>query len=242
MSAYHLAWHAILACCLYLHLTFLLALSGQAIGSNISNSTLDAVLQMGNAMVSLRRLTQYLILEERSDEVQQLPRVGVDISGGNFYWSEPPKTKKLDGVKGAPGQGKKRSLLSIFGGLKLRKGPAVGTGPAKDSDKPSGTDAQTDKAAGAATADPEEVAVTLGSTQDASKLGTKVAPGEASSSSSSSSDSQAEPLYNNNGKGASQTPSEDSFPDAVKPVTAANDASSGQVSNVTHCSLSSAVD
>ena len=38
-------------------------------------------------------------------------------------------------------------------------------------------------------------------------------------------DSQAEPLYNNNGKAVS----EDSFPDAVKPVNASNDASSGQV-------------
>ena len=135
-------------------------------------------------------------------------------------------------ITGAPGQGKKRSLLSIFGGLKLRKGPAVGTGPAKDSATQADTaDAQTAKASDSPTANPEEVAVTLGTTQDASKLGRKVVLGEqaSSSSSSSSADSQAEPLYNNNGKGASQTPSEDSFPDAVKPVTAANDASSGQV-------------
>ncbi len=88
--------------------------------------------QMGNAMVSLRRLSQYLVMEERRDTVQPLDRVGLDIEGGQFYWCEPPKTKKLDSVKGAPGQGKKRSLLSVFGGLKLRKGPAVGTGPAKD--------------------------------------------------------------------------------------------------------------
>ena len=58
------------------------------------------MLQLGNALVSLRRLTSYLILEERSDEVQQLPRVGAEITGGNFYWSEPPKTKKLEAVKG----------------------------------------------------------------------------------------------------------------------------------------------
>ncbi len=84
-------------------------------------------------MVSLRRLSQYLVMEERRDTVQPLDRVGLDIEGGQFYWCEPPKTKKLDSVKGAPGQGKKRSLLSVYGGLKLRKGPAVGTGPAKDS-------------------------------------------------------------------------------------------------------------
>lgn len=140
---------------------------------------------MGNAMVSLRRLTQYLILEERSDEVQQLPRVGVEITNGNFYWSEPPATKKLEGVKGAPGQGKKRSLLSVFGGLKLRKGPAVGTGPAKDSDK-AAAGAQTDKATDGSAASPDDVAVSLGKTQDALQLGQKGVPGESSSSSSSS--------------------------------------------------------
>ena len=59
--------------------------------------------------------------------------MGLEIQDGQFYWCEPPATKLLDSVKGAPGQGKKRSLLSVFGGLKLRKGPAVGTGKAKDS-------------------------------------------------------------------------------------------------------------
>lgn len=88
---------------------------------------------MGNAMVSLRRLSQYLVMEERRDTVEPMDRVGLQIVGGQFYWCEPPATKKLESVKGAPGQGKKRSLLSVFGGLKLRKGPAIGTGPAKDS-------------------------------------------------------------------------------------------------------------
>ena len=90
-------------------------------------------MQLGNALVSLRRLTQYLVMEERNDTVEQMSQVGLDVQGGQFYWSEPPATKKLEGVKGAPGQGKKRSLLSVFGGLRLRKGPAVGTGPAKGS-------------------------------------------------------------------------------------------------------------
>ena len=90
-------------------------------------------MQLGNALVSLRRLTQYLVLEERNDTVEQMDIVGLDVQGGQFYWSEPPASKKLDGVKGAPGQGKKRSLLSVFGGLRLRKGPAIGTGPAKGS-------------------------------------------------------------------------------------------------------------
>lgn len=89
--------------------------------------------QLGNALVSLRRLTQYLVMEERNDTVEKMDMVGLEVQGGQFYWSEPPATKKLEGVKGAPGQGKKRSLLSVFGGLKLRKGPAIGTGPAKGS-------------------------------------------------------------------------------------------------------------
>ena len=96
-------------------------------------ATVLVQVQLGNALVSLRRLTQYLVMEERNDTVEQMDLVGLEVQGGQFYWSEPPATKKLEGVKGAPGQGKKRSLLSVFGGVKLRKGPAVGTGPAKGS-------------------------------------------------------------------------------------------------------------
>ncbi|KAL0031798.1 hypothetical protein WJX79_007928 [Trebouxia sp. C0005] len=173
-----------------------------------------ALVEMGNAMVSLRRLSQYLVMEERRDTVQPLDRVGLDIQGGQFYWCEPPKTKKLDSVKGAPGQGKKRSLLSVFGGLKLRKGPAVGTGPAKDSDTGKEADAQ-----------PEDVAITINGTQDASKLGHHTALGESSSSSSSSSsDGQADGVYADKLDSANTD-----FPKQQDTVTAANDASSGQV-------------
>ncbi|DBB06529.1 TPA: hypothetical protein ACH3X1_012074 [Trebouxia sp. C0004] len=173
-----------------------------------------ALVEMGNAMVSLRRLSQYLVMEERRDTVQPLDRVGLDIEGGQFYWCEPPKTKKLDSVKGAPGQGKKRSLLSVFGGLKLRKGPAVGTGPAKDSDTGKEADAEA-----------EDVAITLNGTQDASKLGRHTALGESSSSSSSSSsDGQAEGVYADKLDTANTD-----FPKQQDAVTAANDASSGQV-------------
>ena len=222
-------------------------------------------MQMGNAMVSLRRLSQYLVMEERNDTVESLDRVGLDIQGGNFYWCEPPATKKLDGVKGAPGQGKKRSLLSIFGGLRLRKGPAIGTGPAKGSgmhyvclvvtstlhfvrhcalmgfllccpcqlsaDRATrrlhcvspavrfrrltrsclSIASQWQYAHGSRTipaaalcaekektdkVESDDVSISMEDTQDASKLGRQVAPGESSSSSSSSSsDGQAEHLY-----------------------------------------------
>lgn len=52
------------------------------------------------------------------------------------------------------------------------------------------------KAIEGADAQPEDVAITLNGTQDASKLGGHTDPGaSSSSSSSSSSDGQAEPLY-----------------------------------------------
>ncbi|KAL3154179.1 hypothetical protein ABBQ32_013696 [Trebouxia sp. C0010 RCD-2024] len=171
-----------------------------------------ALVEMGNAMVSLRRLSQYLVMEERNDTVEQMPQVGLDVQGGQFYWSEPPATKKLEGVKGAPGQGKKRSLLSVFGGLRLRKGPAIGTGPAKGSDKEKDDKVEAD-----------DVAVPMDRTQDASKLGRQVAPGESSSSSSSSSsDGQAEHLY-------SDKPITADGKEVGELVSTANDKSSGQV-------------
>lgn len=46
--------------------------------------------QLGNALVSLRRLAQFLVMEERSDEVVRLPAPGAHIINGNFFWAEPP--------------------------------------------------------------------------------------------------------------------------------------------------------
>ena len=67
------------------------------------------------------------------------------------------------------------------------------------------------KAVSGGDAQPDDVAITLSGTQDASKLGRQVAPGESSSSSSSSSsDGQAEPFYNGRAPLASAL-SSDSF-------------------------------
>ena len=52
----------------------------------------DLPAQLGNAMTAMRRLSQFLIMEERSDEVEKLPSPGAIIADGNFYWAEALKT------------------------------------------------------------------------------------------------------------------------------------------------------
>ena len=46
--------------------------------------------QLGNALTAMRRLSQYLILEERIDDVEKLERPGAVIQGASFFWAEPP--------------------------------------------------------------------------------------------------------------------------------------------------------
>ena len=48
--------------------------------------------QLGNALTAMRRLSQFLIMEERADEVEKLPSPGAIIADGNFYWAEALKT------------------------------------------------------------------------------------------------------------------------------------------------------
>jgi hypothetical protein len=43
-------------------------------------------------MTAMRRLSQFLIMEERADEVEKLPNPGAIIADGNFYWAEALKT------------------------------------------------------------------------------------------------------------------------------------------------------
>ena len=38
----------------------------------------------------MRRLSQYLILEERIDAVEKLERPGAVIQQGSFFWAAPP--------------------------------------------------------------------------------------------------------------------------------------------------------
>ena len=51
------------------------------------------LMQLGNAMTAMRRLSQFLIMEERADEVEKLPSPGAIIAEGNFYWAEATKPK-----------------------------------------------------------------------------------------------------------------------------------------------------
>ena len=66
-----------------------------------------ALVQLANALVSMRRLTQYFMLDERDDDlVEEGEAPGIEIRDGNFYWAEPPPklvmpeiTKKKKGKK-----------------------------------------------------------------------------------------------------------------------------------------------
>ncbi|KAL4852933.1 Multidrug resistance-associated protein 1 [Chlorella vulgaris] len=49
-----------------------------------------ALIQLSNALVSMRRLSSYFLLEERQDEVQLLEGPGLEIVDGSFVWTEPP--------------------------------------------------------------------------------------------------------------------------------------------------------
>lgn len=49
-----------------------------------------ALIQLSNALVSMRRLSGYFLLEERTDEVTELDRPGLEIKDGTFFWAEPP--------------------------------------------------------------------------------------------------------------------------------------------------------
>lgn len=72
------------------------------------------LLQLANAFVSLRRLTAFLLAEERVEYVEPLEKPGIEIQGANFYWAEPPEdvAPQLAADRGrkeeAPSNGKKR--------------------------------------------------------------------------------------------------------------------------------------
>ena len=47
-------------------------------------------IQLANALVSMRRLSQYFLLEDRKDDVGQLEDAGIEIHDGEFFWAKPP--------------------------------------------------------------------------------------------------------------------------------------------------------
>lgn len=59
-----------------------------------------ALVQLGNALVSMRRLTGYLVMEERADAVEKLEHPGAQIKGASFFWAEPPPQADAKKPKG----------------------------------------------------------------------------------------------------------------------------------------------
>lgn len=82
-------------------------------------------IQLANALVSMRRLTQYFLLEDRKDQVGELDHPGIEIRGGDFFWAEPPPKLAM------PEVGKKKK-----GGKKDKKVAEDVTTPAKAATPP----------------------------------------------------------------------------------------------------------
>jgi ABC-type multidrug transport system fused ATPase/permease subunit len=78
-----------------------------------------ALIQLANALVSMRRLSAFFLLEDRKDYVEALPAPGILVEGGEFFWAEPPPEAAKPEKKGKKGGAKK-------GGAK--KGGAEGKG------------------------------------------------------------------------------------------------------------------
>jgi ABC-type multidrug transport system fused ATPase/permease subunit len=61
-----------------------------------------ALVQLSNALVSMRRLTGYFMLEDRVEEVHERDSVGIEVQDGSFFWPEAEAVKKEEkkGKKG----------------------------------------------------------------------------------------------------------------------------------------------
>jgi len=66
-------------------------------------------IQLSNAIVSMRRLTQYFLLEDRKDFVAELDHPGIEIVDGDFFWAEPPPKLVMPEVGRKKKKGKKGS-------------------------------------------------------------------------------------------------------------------------------------
>lgn len=73
-----------------------------------------ALIQFANALVSMRRLTQFFMLEDRKEIVLDKETPGIKIIDGEFFWADPPpkiempevgKKKKKGGKKDAKASG-----------------------------------------------------------------------------------------------------------------------------------------
>ena len=99
-----------------------------------------ALIQLANAMVSMRRLSVFYLQENRKDDVGELTHVGIRIEDGEFVWRKPPEKLALPEVGrrkggGPPGGAKNDGMKKKADARKDEKD--------KDLDDP--TDVATDK-------------------------------------------------------------------------------------------------
>ena len=66
-----------------------------------------ALIQLANAMVSMRRLSIFYLQENRKDDVEELDHVGIRIEAGEFVWRKPPEKLVLPEVGRKGGKGGK---------------------------------------------------------------------------------------------------------------------------------------
>lgn len=57
-----------------------------------------ALIQLANALVSMRRLSIFYLQENRKDDVDMLDSIGIQIEEGDFVWRKPPKKLALPEV------------------------------------------------------------------------------------------------------------------------------------------------
>ena len=93
-----------------------------------------ALIQLANALVSMRRLSIFYLQENRQENVEPLDSIGICIEDGDFVWRKPPKKLAL------PEIGKKKG-----GGPKAKEGEDVKQAEKKiEDDKGISEDGDTD--------------------------------------------------------------------------------------------------
>jgi len=84
-----------------------------------------ALIQFANALVSMRRLTQFFMLEDRKEVIEDKETPGIEIIDGEFFWADPPPKIEM------PEVGKKKNKKEKGG----KKSTAADTTEDTDSGK-----------------------------------------------------------------------------------------------------------
>ena len=91
-----------------------------------------AFLQLANALVSLRRLSAFLLAEDRVEYVERLERPGIRVEGATFNWPEPP-TDVVPALRGDRGKAKKEGEEKASKWSRLRNRSRARDEAAKDA-------------------------------------------------------------------------------------------------------------